>query len=78
MCDPGLACQLGNCVDLCEGVVCPNGGVCVAGACQDASTGGAGGGSSGGIIITGGSNGMGTGASSNGSGATGATQGRTR
>jgi MYXO-CTERM domain-containing protein len=75
MCDPGLTCQLGACVDLCDGVVCPNGGVCVAGNCQDANTGGAGGGSGGGIVITGGSTGMGTGASSNGSGATGSGQG---
>jgi MYXO-CTERM domain-containing protein len=69
MCPTGQRCDAGACIDLCAGVVCPGGGLCVNGSCQmgtgsDPVTGGGTTGTidiPGGIVI-GGSNGLGSGA----------------
>ncbi len=75
---PGQKCVAGACVDACVGVTCPNGGQCVAGACQ-AGTGLPGSGGSGGVVInpvitTGGTKGSGSG-TKNGPGRTSADPG---
>jgi MYXO-CTERM domain-containing protein len=72
VCDAGMTCVAGACVDPCEGVVCPGGGACVNGACQMGTGMPGSGGSTPGIDLPGG---LDLGGSSNGSGANSATNG---